>query len=220
MQLRRGHLIVGRRKPQPISRRSVGTKSPRKRILVVAEGSKTEPDYLGLLQPLCQAALIELEVVEQPATHPRGIVQHAVSIRNRMRKDYRRTKDPNALIDEIWCMFDVDEHAFLHEARQQAVDNQIGLAISNPSFELWLLLHFESQSAFLTRKEASRGLARYIPGYCKTIDSLDVLEGRFDSARKRARALDKKHEGDGTSYPGDNPSSGVWRLIDSIGGGY
>jgi hypothetical protein len=49
--------------------------------------------------------------------------------------------------DEVWCVFDVDEHPKLAEARDQANANGIQLAVSNPCFELWLLLHFQEHRA-------------------------------------------------------------------------
>ena len=38
---------------------------------------------------------------------------------------------------------------------------------------------------------------------------------RADAAR-RARALTTKHVGDGTEFPKDNPSSGMYRLLEAI----
>jgi hypothetical protein len=44
--------------------------------------------------------------------------------------------------------------------------------------------------------------------------SSGVLADRYDEARGWAVKLDEKHMRDG--LPGNNPSSGVWRLIDVI----
>ncbi|MGH3940412.1 MAG: RloB family protein, partial [Pseudonocardiaceae bacterium] len=56
-----------------------------------------------------------------------------------------------------WCVFDVEwpkNHPNLKQAIQLARDHNIRLAISNPCFELWLILHFEDQTAFLNTDEA------------------------------------------------------------------
>lgn len=189
-------------------------------MLVVAEGSKTEPQFLALVQPRCQAALVELVVIDETATDPRSLVTRACSVKKHAERERRRTKDPNAILEEVWCLFDVDQHPFLKEARQQAQANGVNLAVSNPCFEIWLLLHFQDQTAYIERGDARRRLAAYLPNYDKTLPSLDPFEDRFEEARARAQSLARKHEGDGTSYPQDNPSSDVWRLIDSIGGAY
>ncbi len=46
-------------------------------------------------------------------------------------------------------------------------------------------------------------------------EMFDQLENHYEDAKRRARALDRKHQGDG-SPPRSNPSTGMWRLIDSI----
>jgi len=143
-----------------------------------------------------------------------------VEIKAEAKRSYRRSKDPNDLVDDVWCVFDVDEHLFLREACEKARDNGVQLAVSNPSFELWLLLHFQPQTAYLSRDDARRSLQRHIVGYDKTIASLSPFEGAFDDARQRAMLLERKHEGDGTVFPHNNPSSGVWRLVDAIEGAY
>ena len=209
-----------KRTPKPFSKRTVGIKEPKKRVLVLAEGSKTEPQYLALIQPRCKVALVELVLVDERATDPRSLVRRACEIKSEADRERRRTKDPNAALEEVWCVFDVDEHFFLSEARQQARDNDIQLAISNPSFEIWLLLHFQNQTAYVERGDAKYRLSLHLPGYDKTLSSLDPLEDRFEEARARAQALARKHEGDGTEFPHDNPSSEVWRLIESIEGAY
>lgn len=43
----------------------------------------------------------------------------------------------------------------------------------------------------------------------------DKLAPNYELARQRAQALDNKHAGDG-SPEGSNPSSRLWKIIDSI----
>ena len=54
-------------------------------------------------------------------------------------------------------MFDVEwpqHHPNLGRALQIATHHGIRLAISNPCFELWLILHFEFQRAFINTSDA------------------------------------------------------------------
>jgi len=37
-----------------------------------------------------------------------------------------------------------------------------------------------------------------------------------DAACRRAEALDRRHVADGTRFPDDNPSSGMYRLVRSV----
>jgi hypothetical protein len=93
------------------------------------------------------------------------------------------------------------------------------LAISSPCIELWFLLHLQDQTAYIERHDA-QSIVRQELKCEKQLgpEALARLEDGFDAAKQRARALDKKHEGDG-SAPHANPSSGVWRIVDSISAG-
>jgi hypothetical protein len=53
-----------------------------------------------------------------------------------------------------------------------------------------------------------------VGGKTPTTAALADLVGRYEDARRRAKALDEKHRLDGSS-PRSNPSSGTWCLIDS-----
>ena len=191
-------------------------REPKKRVVVVAEGKKTEPQYLALLNSRAQSALIELIVVDEDATDPPGLVRRACEVQDDAAKERRRTRDPNATVDEVWCVFDVDQHHQLKNACEQARANGVHLAISNPSFEIWLLLHFKDQTAFQHRHDVLKEVSSHIPSYDKSLTDLSLLEGLFNDARQRAQRLDAKHEGDGTAFPDNNPSSAVWRLVESI----
>jgi hypothetical protein len=184
----------------------------RREILVFAEGAVTEEIYLVFWKRRFRRQ-VNLEIHELHGT-PLSLVQKAAEVKTRERTAERRRK--GRAHDEVWCVFDVDEHPYLREAVELAAANDINVAISNPCIELWFLLHFVDQTAYIERHDAQRGAGR-VMGCKKTLTdrALDLLAENFDAAKGRARALDAKHSGDGTPAPG-NPSSGVWRLIDAI----
>lgn len=210
----------GRRRGGTKLNRQVGTRDPKKRVVVVCEGEKTEPMYLNLVNARSDAALIELVVVDETSTTPKQLVERACREKKAAERQGRQTKDPNTKIDELWCAFDVDEHPLIKEARQQAEANNIHLAVSNPCIEIWLLLHFKNQQGYIHRHDAKRELQNYIADYDKRLTNLDDLEESFEIARERAKKLDAKHEGDGTKFPDNNPSSGMWKLVESMSAQY
>lgn len=119
--------------------------------------------------------------------------------------------------DQYWCVFDVDEHPYVDQALQLAASSQISIAVTNPCIELWFLLHFRDQTADLHRHNAQE-ISSGLLGCAKvpTAAALIQLVGRYEDARRRAQALDRKHELDG-SPSGSNPSSSLWfgpRLAD------
>ena len=73
---------------------------------------------------------------------------------NEQSKNRRKLKrDRLATRDSVWAMFDRDIHKRFDEARDLARGNGIRLAISNPCFELWGILHYQDQNAPLGRQE-------------------------------------------------------------------
>ena len=96
-----------------------------------------------------------------------------------------------------------------------ARDNGIDLAVSNPCFELWLLLHFRENPGMQHRAKVKEMLKKHVPEYAKHIDYSAFSEG-YSSAVKRAEQLDKFAED--SKSPGHNPSTGVYILAEFIRG--
>jgi hypothetical protein len=196
-------------------KRKVATRKPRKTLVVFCEGERTEPEYLDALkrQPSVRdVAAVDLRVeTGQGGSVPRTLVAMAAEAR-------ARAIEEDAEIDEFWCVFDVEwpkNHPGLDEAFQQARANGINLAVSNPCFELWLILHFQDHTAWLDNNQARR-LRRQVDGSSdKGLEPAKYMSFTADAAR-RAAGLDKRHLRDGTVFPHDNPSSGMHRLLAAV----
>ena len=196
---------------RPLRRRGP-TRDPRPLILVVCEGRKTEPQYI---QAFCRAFannLVRVHVADGVGV-PKTIVERAVARKRDAMEEADRKGDSYLAYDSVWCVFDVDDHPRIPDAVQQARDNDINLAVSNPCFELWLLLHFKDQSAHLGRRAAIGNLREHWKGYEKHID-FPLLAPSYPLAVERARALDERRRSAGD--PGGNPSTGVYRLTEEI----
>ncbi len=158
-------------------------------------------------------AIVNVEIHEFHGT-PAALVRRAADAKAANERAERKGR--GRAHDEVWCVFDVDEHPRLADAIELASARGIGVAISNPCIELWFLLHFADQAAYLSRHEAqARVKARLGPGKDLDGTTLELLASHYSDARSRAQQLDTKHEGDGTPAPA-NPSSGVWRIVDAI----
>ena len=68
----------------------------------------------------------------------------------------RGRRTVNRSFDEVWCIFDRDDHHRFDEATRVAKKAGIRTAISNPCFELWLILHARQQTAFISTSDALR----------------------------------------------------------------
>jgi hypothetical protein len=193
-------------------KRKLRSNRRRKSFLVLVEGAVTEEAYLLYWK----RRLREKCLVDIPDFHgtPMSLVEKAVEIKKFEEKEDRRGR--GEAHDEFWCVFDVDVHPYIQEAIELARKHGVRTAISNPCIELWFLLHFQDQTAYLERDEAAR-LVKATTGAGKglTAEALDDLADNFDAARDRAVGLDEKHRGDATPSPG-NPSSSVWSLVEAM----
>ena len=205
----------GKKSKDKSLRRKVATRSRRRTVLVFCEGARTEVDYLKALKSepaVREVASVDIQIDED--THgyaPLTLVRAAAEARE-------RSNDEDGEIDEVWCIFDVEQpknHPNLKEAVALARDRGVQVALSNPCFELWLALHFQNQDAPVTSKVAV-GLRRTLDGsQDKGVDGYKYMPRR-DEAARRARSLTTKHRGDGTKFPNDNPSSGMYRLLEAV----
>jgi RloB-like protein len=172
-------------------------------ILVWCGAIRTEPDYFNGLRRRFRNSGVTIKVRSVGAA-PDVLVRAAAS--------YRDSKGPGAF-DQVWCVVDTDEFdidAAVTEARR----NGVRLAISNPCFELWLLLHHADCRSFCAGcAEVVRRLRKYLPNYDKAqVAFSDFADGVLDAV-KRARGLEPTGE-----EHRHNPSTNVWRLVEQIVG--
>jgi hypothetical protein len=128
-------------------------------------------------------------------------------------RDAKRFRDATARYDAVWCVCDCDDHPRLKEAVIQARDNGIRLVLSNPCFELWVLLHFDNQTAHIHRSKALEALRRFIPSYSKRIRWSQLRE-LYDVAVKRSIGLRKSAKELGEDLR--NPSTDVDLLTEAL----
>jgi len=151
-------------------------------------------------------------VIEGGCT-PKALVEKAVEFKRRAEAEARRYHDSSYRFDEVWCVFDIDEHPFVPEARRQAQDNSIRVAISNPCFELWVLLHFQEQFAYIDRHDVQHLCRKYLPNYQKELPYNKILSQQA-IATMRAAELEKWQSDRGNH--GANPSTLVHHLVQRL----
>lgn len=172
----------------------------------------TEPRYFRALRSEYRNALVEIEIDDRGGI-PKTLVERAAERKREAEREAKSQRDEFLLYDEVWCVFDVDDHPKLADARQQARDNGIQLAVSNPCFEIWALLHFRDQTAYIQRQAVRSRLKKHLPDYEKELPFAQ-LKSHYEDAVRRAEKLEERCERDGC--PGANPSTGVHRLSERI----
>jgi hypothetical protein len=187
-------------------------RDPRPVILVACEGERTEKEYLEGFARACRNQAMRVKIAREHGV-PKSLVETAKGYKREAEAAARKQGDPYLAYDAVWCVFDVDEHPRIPDARQMARDNGIELAISNPCFELWLLLHFRGSPGMQHRDKVREMLSGYVAGYDKGVEFARYSAG-YPQAVRRAEQLDKKAEEEDDA--GRNPTTGVYRLTRDI----
>jgi hypothetical protein len=203
-----------RRQPLSISSlvRKQGNRQPRKCVLIMCVGTETEPNYFCALRRELKLTTVEVRV-EGKRLDCLRVVDCAITAV----EDAKRNGQP---LDEVWCVFDVEnprDNPQLGVAVNKARTNKIELAISNPAFEYWYLLHFkETDRPFRDATDLFNSLrdADCLPDYEKNSSVFDELYQYTAIASKRAARILKNHPDKSTEFP--NPSTLVFRLVESL----
>jgi RloB-like protein len=131
---------------------------------------------------------------ERAAGDPFGIAQRAAKwIGNKgQRAGNFDTYDKG---DQVWVVFDRDQHERFEDAMSLCERQGINVARSNPCFEIWLILHHEDCHKPLTRHEAQSRLQQLCPEYDrdgrKTVDA-KILQFIGDAEARAEIHLDRR----------------------------
>lgn len=161
---------------------------------------------------------VEVEIIgDECGSDPVSVVQEAIKRRKERSKGARKS-GVQVPYDEAWCVLDVEKfgrNRQLPQALDMATQNRITLALSNPCFEFWILLHFERVgSSFQDCQQVIRKLRGHLPGYQKgDPDVFQQIAGRLDNAVSHAEHIMKTQWQHETDVCRKDPSSEVYLLV-------
>ncbi|WP_370575617.1 RloB family protein [Methanomethylovorans sp.] len=190
------------------SRRKRGHRPTRNKMLIICEGEKTEPMYFENYR----TPQNNLDVIPIPSS--RKDVGSIVEFAKKKMQDLDIKGG-----DSIWCVFDCDENTDndISTACRNAGES-IDMCLSNPSFELWFLLHFSYIETSLQNDGLIGLLKRKIPDYNKSSDCYQILGPLTNTAIRNSKKLEHFHLDNGTELNStqSNPSTQVYRIIEGI----
>jgi hypothetical protein len=189
------------------------------RILIVTEDSKATPLYLKEICSRHQLHSANVEVQPGLGTAPIQVVEYAKQLfeKGNLHKGIR----PKSF-DQVYAVFDRDDHdsyfnalnlaqsldGKLHNDDRQAVSFKAIASI--PSFELWLLLHYEDIQAPIHRDEVMARLKQHIPGYEKGKGGSFTTTCKWlGTATQRAQALAAKFN----AHTAPEPYTAIHELV-------
>ena len=167
---------------RPFARHSA-TRTAARSVIIVCEGVKTEYQYFEAIRKTLRLPTVTVQVVHSGATDPRSIVRNALELRQERERERRWSAD-----DTAWAVFDGDEHRLRDPANWndafQIAGKKVSLAVSNPCFELWYLLHYQDQQGYIDRDVARHLLKIHLPNYEKNnVLWPTPLQERWEEAR-------------------------------------
>lgn len=139
------HFLVPRLKlmariPKPNGLKRAPVRRTGDSILIVCEGGCTEPEYFYQLKIIWK--LHAVEIVGDCGSAPISVVNKAKELEKIRRQEAKKRDSEKVPYDQVWCVFDRDQHESFDRALDKARGNKFFLADSIPCFEFWFLLHF------------------------------------------------------------------------------
>lgn len=194
-------------------KRPPGRLDERKFFLIVTEG-KTESRYFKHFRSTTGP---RIESVDKQDSRIR-LVEKAIELRGQYKKEKRYTKG-----DETWVVFDRDvdigkpnDKETFNRALELARIEDIQVAYSNDSFELWFLLHLQDVSTSMHRNIIEKKLKSHLGGYAHGDDVFDRINSNYSMAVKRAEKILKEAIEDKKSPVDANPSTTVYLLTEKL----
>jgi len=167
-------------------------------FVIATEGQNTEPQYFEGLQSIAnERVYIEILQRRKSDSAPKYIFQQL----SRFKSDYSLRPT-----DELWMVIDRDlwPDSSLSTVAQECKNKRFRLAVSNPSFELWLLLHLKDIEEYSVserlelqknpkvnknRTKLERELIKLCQGYNKSKLKFDTFRSGIQKAIFRAERL-------------------------------
>ena len=197
-----------------------------KLIVIATEGQKTEPKYFNALKKHNDFSnpRIHVEVLNKLTTDssPTEIIR----MLDNFKREYRLKN-----YDELWMVIDRDRQSWgvdeISEVAQLCFQKGYNLGLSNPCFELWLLLHVASidnysqdeHEEFLANKkvEGERTRLEYeifriLGEYNKSNPKIELFLPGLESAITQAKKLDRHPERRWPNYLGTR----VYLLVENM----
>jgi len=209
-------------------KKEIGKKKQREYILIVCEGTKTEPNYFEAIKETFPKKILETYRidVEGTGTSTLKIVEIAIGLRKQAKKLHNR------IYDYVWVVFDRDSFPVVdfNNSIFKAQSSNIDCAWSNEAFELWYVLHFQYRNTPMAREDYKKGIETEmnknilkktgkVSSFIYKKNSKEMYNllkefGNEEQAIKWAKKLEVQFTD--TNYSSHNPCTRVYKLIEQL----
>jgi hypothetical protein len=221
-------MVRSRRQPKSRKdlKRRAAFRQERDRVLIVTEGSKTEPDYFRRLIEELGLTTAKVVIVGDGGSAPISVVEDAIK---------RLSQDDD--FEQVYCVFDRDRHASYDQALQALNElagstgfkSKVVLAIpSVPCFELWYLLHVSDSrkpyeaaatggspgQALLADLCKKNEFSNYEKSGCQAF--FETIRPYREIAVQRAESFLRAASAEGAQEYHENPSTRVYLIVEGL----
>jgi hypothetical protein len=171
-------------------------------FIVFPEG-KTEKNYFNKLVTK-QNNIVLKTLHKDSSSSPNSLFNYAYNWLNK--NCYIKKYNP-----EIWLIIDYEDHnkrlpKEIPNLYNKCVNQKYKLAINNPIFEYWLLLHFEKGNNINSSRQCLERLKNYLPNYNKPEITIAIAKKLFKKttdaiqrAKTKINSKDKWPPNNGTN---------------------
>ena len=184
-------------------------------VLIVCEGTKTEPNYFEAFAEKQQGVIVYDIEVKGLGRGTKDVVEKAIDLKNK--NNY----------DRVWAVFDRDEFPAkdFNEAIAMGQKNSIEVAWSNEAFELWYLYHFQNVITGVSRKDYEEKISTAVNAspkykskkkyrYAKKDPNNYKIMTTYGSMESALRYAEAKHlEYADSRYANQNPCTTIYQLV-------
>ena len=190
------------------------------KILIVCEGTKTEPNYFRKFAAFNRGSIVYEVNVKGMGANTMSVVDEAIRIKENSEKK-------NSEYDRVWAVFDKDsfDDSKFNGAIDKAKKHNVNCSWSNEAFELWFLYHFCNVTTATARTDFRKRITEAVNNsdeykskkayvYEKNAeDNYEVMNkyGSQENAIKWAEAQSEKWSGQ--PYAKQNPCTMVYQLV-------
>ncbi len=184
-------------------------------VLIVCEGTKTEPNYFETFAEKKQGVIVYDIEVKGLGRGTKDVVEKVIDLKNKNNYDC------------VWAVFDKDEFPAkdFNEAIAMGQNNGIEVAWSNEAFELWYLYHFQNMTTGVPRKDYEEKISAAVNAspkykskkkykYAKKDPNNYEIMITYESMESALRYAEAKRiEYTDSRYANQNPCTTVYRLV-------
>lgn len=197
-------------------KRKENLRAPKRKFISYCEGENTEPQYLKALKQSLSGAIIDIEVVGGAGV-PATIASVAINALSEIRHASRKSRQSFGQLDEVWAVFDEDIHPNVLQAINQCKSAGVGIAYSNPCFELWLVLHRQNFDQACDRHQIQKYLEEICPEYNrksgKSVNCVELIKTVEDAECRAILQLQRRED---EASPMGAPSTTVQELTKAL----